>query len=46
MKTCDKSILRELEKSKNYEVAIFTTYNFEVDFFEKYIIISLLYQYI
>lgn len=38
MKTSDKSILREIEKSKGYDVAIFTTYNFEVDFFEKYVL--------
>lgn len=37
MKTADNSILSEIEKSKGYEVALLTTYNFEVPFFEKYV---------
>lgn len=37
MKTNDRSILNEIEKSEGYSIALLTTYNFEIDFFEKFV---------
>lgn len=38
MKTCERSILNEIEKSSGYDTVLLTTYNFEIPYFEKYVL--------
>ncbi len=38
MKTNEESILRKIDDSTGFEIALLTTYNFEIPFFEQYIL--------
>lgn len=42
MPTADNSILEILEKSKGFKAALFTTFNFEIAFFEQFILRALM----
>ena len=37
----DFKVLDELARSNGYDIALMTTYNFEIDFFERFILNSL-----